>query len=284
MKRILLTGATGFIGRNILPILRERYDVLSPSRALLNLKSSDAIERYITQEKIDVILHCANPNPVVNALSDHADTFFEDSLRMFSCLAHASRLCERMIFLGSGAEYDKRRDISHFAEQEIGKRMPADSYGLAKYLMNAIASGSENIYNMRVFGCYGPSDHGSKFITHAINCCLKRQPVTVRQDCLFDYMHVFDAAKLAALLIDGSPRFHDYNCCSGTRVRLSEIAAEVCRQLGNPLPIELLSPGDNLEYTGDNGRLLSEFGDISFIPLSEGISMQINYQKNEVTR
>lgn len=32
MKKILLTGGSGFIGRNILPLLREKYCVVSPSR------------------------------------------------------------------------------------------------------------------------------------------------------------------------------------------------------------------------------------------------------------
>ena len=37
-KRVLFTGGTGFIGRNLLPLLRERYKVEAHTRQELDLK------------------------------------------------------------------------------------------------------------------------------------------------------------------------------------------------------------------------------------------------------
>lgn len=47
MKKILLTGGSGFIGRNILPLLREKYCVVSPSRKELNLLEEAAVVEYL---------------------------------------------------------------------------------------------------------------------------------------------------------------------------------------------------------------------------------------------
>ena len=42
-KRILFTGGTGFIGRNLLPDLRGKYQVEAPRRQELDLKDSEAV-------------------------------------------------------------------------------------------------------------------------------------------------------------------------------------------------------------------------------------------------
>lgn len=277
MKKVLLTGASGFVGKNILPLLREKYEVHSPSRQDLELRNSEEVYNYLKTGKFDVVLHSANPNPVKNAKADHPNKMFEDSLRIFMNFQNVASLYEKLIYLGSGAEYDKRYEIASVSEDKLGQHLPEDDYGLAKYIMNSLATNSENIYNLRIFACYGPYDHESKFITHAINCCLKNEPVTIRQDCWFDYMHVFDVAKVAEWFIDSEPMYHDYNCCSGKKVLLSEIAAEVCWQMGSVKGIRLLNKGLNREYTADNSRLLNEMQEMEFISLKKGIASQIEW-------
>ena len=81
------------------------------------------------------------------------------------------------------------------SEEEFGRYVPEDDYGRAKFIMNEISTHSENIYNLRIFGCFGPNEYSDKFITHAIRCCIKNEPITIRQDCYFDYLYVDDYAK-----------------------------------------------------------------------------------------
>ena len=76
MKNVLLTGGTGFIGRNIKPILEEKVNLFAPTRNELNLKSECDVREYIKRNKINVIIHSANPNPVKNSL-DEAQLFFK---------------------------------------------------------------------------------------------------------------------------------------------------------------------------------------------------------------
>jgi GDP-L-fucose synthase len=108
---------------------------------------------------------------------------------------------------------------------------------------------------------------------------MKGEEVTIRQNCYFDYMHVYDLAKIIDWFIEHIPNYNDYNICSGIRYSLFEIAEKVCYQMGNNKPIRLLSEGLNKEYTADNSRLLNEMKDMSFLPLDEGIAMQIEWEK-----
>lgn len=278
MKKILLTGGSGFIGRNIKPLLAKEFVLFAPTRFELNLKDENQVRHYIESNKIDVVIHSANPNPVKNSL-DNSDSFFEDSLRCFMNLFKARDIYEKMFFLGSGAEYNKQLDICSVSEDDCFRSIPSDSYGFAKYIMNTICHYDEKIVNLRIFACYGPTDHESKFITHCINCCLRNKDITIRQNCYFDYMHVYDLANILVKLINKYPKENDYNVCSGTRKSLYEIAQIVKEKMHYDCNIQLLADGMNKEYTASNKKLLHELGGYDFIPLEKGIEMQIESEK-----
>lgn len=277
--KILFTGGSGFIGRNIIPQLSERYHITAPSRAELDLKNEKEVQNFIKKNDIDIVIHSANPNPTKNTL-DRKEEMLQDSLRIFFNFYNARSYYRKLLIFGSGAEYDKSRAISMAKEEEIGESIPKDVYGFAKYIINEIARKSENIYNLRLFGCYGPTDHESKFPTHTIRCCMEGKEITIRQDCFFDYMHVYDLIGILPFFIERTPKFHDYNVCSGKRIKLSEIAEITKTQMGSERYIKILASGMNNEYTGSNKRLLDEIGtDFKFTSMEKGIGIQIESEK-----
>ena len=277
MKKILLTGGTGFIGRNILSVLREKYDVVAPTRAELNINDQGGIDAWLKENKADVLVHCAIVNPAKAV--DAGRSVLADTLKAFLCLTRHP--FEKIVYIGSGAEYDKAKNIVNVSEEDIGKRVPADEYGLAKYALNKIARSSKNIINMRIFGCYGPMEPERRFIRHAVDCCLKNEPVTIRQDCRFSYIFVKDLARAVLRVLESETRFHDYNICSGT-YKLSELAEIVKKQMNNPLPTQIGAEGFNNEYTAINTRFTKEFPDFEFTPIEQGIAEQISWQRSLV--
>lgn len=279
MKTALLTGRTGFIGQNVLPILSRHFQMLAPPRAELDLRDFDSVRNYFLTHRVDVVFHCANPNPVKNPQADTAERMTDDSIRLFLNLYACRGLYGKMVYLGSGAEYDKRKDIVNIREAECFRSPPQDSYGLAKYTVNLLADQSENIYNLCLFACYGPGDHPSKFITHCIACCRRQEDITIRQECRFDFVHVYDLAAMMVWVGEHTPKYHMYNVSGGQHVFLSEIAAEVKRQMGAASEIKILTPGLNREYTADGSRFRSESGISPTVTLEEGIALQIKSER-----
>lgn len=278
--KILFTGKNGFVGKNILPILNDKFEIVAPTRTQLDLRDLDKVLTFVKEGKFDVICHFANPNPVKND-EDQLDRIFEDSLRIFMNLHAASKYCDKMLYLGSGAEYDKRNELKLVSEEKIGESIPIDSYGFSKYIMNELSSKSNNMYNLRIFGCFGPYDHDSKFIKHSINCSMDDQLITIRQNCYFDYLFVDDLAKIIEWFIENDPKHMNYNVCTGKRISLEEIAIEVARQMNNLNGVKVMSEGFNREYTADNKRLLNELGPFKFTSLEDGIKKQIEWQRRE---
>lgn len=278
MKKLLFTGGTGFFGRNLVPILKNKYLVLAPGRAELNLKDTKAVENYIKKEKIDVIIHAAIPN-LVSSKEDIEGNVFKDSLKVFMNLYRVQDYYGKMIYFGSGAEFDKKKPIVLTREEEFGNSVPKSEYGFAKYIMNSLSASSKNIYNLRIFGCYGPTDAPFKLITHVIRCCLKDETIKLHQNCVFDYMYVTDLTSILDYFINNNPKYHDYNACTGVQTEIMDICRLIQEKMNCSLPVELEKEGLNNEYTGNNSRLLQEIPNLLLTSLSKGIEQQIKYEK-----
>lgn len=280
-KKILLTGGTGFIGGNILPILQKKYEVKSPRRNELNINDESSVDEYLSNNKFDILIHSANITPGKNS-ADKMENMLEYTIKAFLNFQKHSDKFEKIFYFGSGAEYDKRKDIVLIKETDIGNSIPVDPYGLAKYVINQIARGSKNIYNLRIFGCYGPTDAKTKFIRDCIDCCLEHKPITIRQNCYFDYMYVEDLARIIDKMINSELKYHDYNICTGKRIDLLTIAKIIDKKMQNNQGIKIAQKGLNKEYTANNARLLSDIGTFNYTCIEDGIQKQIDWQKIKV--
>lgn len=280
-KKILLTGGTGFIGGNILPILQKKYEVKFPRRNELNINDESSVDEYLSNNKFDILIHSANITPGKNSV-DKMENMLEYTIKAFLNFQKHSDKFEKIFYFGSGAEYDKRKDIVLIKETDIGNSIPVDPYGLAKYVINQIARGSKNIYNLRIFGCYGPTDAKTKFIRDCIDCCLEHKPITIRQNCYFDYMYVEDLARIIDKMINSELKYHDYNICTGKRIDLLTIAKIIDKKMQNNQGIKIGQEGLNKEYTANNARLLSDIGAFDYTCIEDGIQKQIDWQKIKV--
>ena len=279
MKNVLFTGGSGFIGRNIVSKLGSLCNLFAPNRTELNLLDQEAVKNYIIENNIQIIIHAANPNPVKNVL-DKQDKMFEDSIRVFMNLYAAEPYYERMYTLGSGAEYDKSLDMDMIKEDDYGRSIPKDTYGLIKYNIYQLIEKSNKQYDLRLFAVYGPTDHESKFITHVINCILRNEDITIRQDCKFDYMQVMDLVGVLEYFINNKPKHKVYNVVSGQVYLLSDIAEMVKKEMNSSSRIVVMSDGLNKAYTADNSRLLEEIGEYKFTSMIDGIKIQIDSERN----
>jgi GDP-L-fucose synthase len=255
-KKVVVTGSTGFMGRNVTPYLRKRYDISVPARTELDLLDADAVRRYLNRENFDAVIHLATPtghNPL-----DKQDEIFERSLRVFMSLACCSDLYGGMIYIGSGAEYGKHRSIANVKEDVFGQELPQDSYGLSRYIMSEAAERHSNIYNLRLFGCYGAGDPPHKLIPYIIGRIRANKPMELKQNVLFDFLYVKDMVPVIEHFINNAPIHKAYNLTSGIQMLIGDIAAEVRRQMKSDVPMVFKQEGLGLEYTGNNERLRSE--------------------------
>lgn len=274
MKRILITGGSGFVGRNLREALAGRYEIFAPSHRELELLDYAALERYVLGHGIQVIIHAAIHVPMFNG----AEKEFFNDMQMFANMEKISHRVEKLLYFGSGAEFDKRFDISMVREEDFGKSIPTTEYGLAKYSMNLLARRSENIYNLRLFGIFGKYELWHiKFLSGLCCKALFDLPLTVRRDCYFDFLSIEDLPAIICWFIENTPDHHDYNIAHGTQYKLTELAAMVRKVSGKDLPITLLSEERNVDYSADNSRLLAQIPGLAITPMEEALRQLYSY-------
>lgn len=270
MKRILLTGAgpRGFIGRNIAPVLGERYELFTPSSRELDLCDYEALARYIDGNRIDTVIHGAAQS-VIHTGPEGA---LLHDLQMFFNIDKLSGQLDRVLFFGSGAAFDKRLPMDMIREEELGRAIPDWYYGLEKYIMAMHARHSQNIYDLRLFGIFGKYEHWqSKFISNLCCKAVYGLPLTVRQNCMFDFLFIEDLPAIVEWFLEHEPRYHDYNVCTGQPIDLVTIAETVREVSGKDLPVVVAKEGWNLAYTADNSRLTAEMGQIELHDMKSAV-------------
>jgi dTDP-4-dehydrorhamnose reductase len=57
--KVLITGSTGFLGKNLAENLSGKYDLLLPGHKDLDLLNSEAVKKYLAEHLPDVLIHTA---------------------------------------------------------------------------------------------------------------------------------------------------------------------------------------------------------------------------------
>ena len=258
MKKILLTGGSGFIGKNILQsYLSVKYQLHVPSRSELDLLNDESVGNFFKKNKFDAVIHSACKPGHRNA-GDVGGLFFANS-RMFFNLAKYSDFFEKLIDIGSGAIYDSRCYVPKMTEEYFDTSIPADEHGFCKYVIGKHIENSTNIVDLRVFGIFGKyEDYAIRFISNAICTTIFDLPITIKQNRKFDYIHIDDLMPVLEFFIEKKSQFNSYNITPDNSIQLLEIAQIINSISQKNLPINVALEGFGFEYSGDNSRLKKE--------------------------
>ncbi len=295
MTKILVTGATGFIGRHVVKQLRDAggdIDILTVSRTdstdadiQLDLQDTEAVRRLMQRIKPKKLLH----------LAWNVDEGYWESLENLNWLTASLELLkvfadnggERAVFAGSCVEYDWKYG---YLSESLTPLEPTSLYGISKVSLYKMTSAYAKQVGLsfawgRVFFLYGEGEKKGRLVPSIIDSLLKGQPPVLKQPHLVrDYMHVKDVASAFVELLS-SELEGAVNIASGCPVEIQEIARHICKIVGleNIRLMDQMKMRDEIPILiGDTRRLTHELNFIPKIALIEGLSAAVHWWKEEM--
>lgn len=264
---VLVTGANGFVGSNIINILSNKFSFFRGTRQTIDLYSGSSIEKYLSDNKIDSIIHCAIEGG--NRTSVDQSSVFYNNLLIYENLIQFRNRINCFINIASGAEFDRRNNIIQYDEKQIFNNVPSDFYGLSK---NIIAKSvlQNNGTNLRLFGCFNNNELDSRFIKNNIQAYIEKKPMIIHQDKYMDFIYIEDFTQIIEYVLTKFIKAEDYNIVYKQKYMLSDIA-NMINQLDNytvPIIIENDKIGNGYCGSGDKLNSLN----LPIKTLSQGIS------------
>lgn len=283
MRRILVTGGSGFIGSNFILYWQQRYpqDILINLDALTYAAKPEFLEKnlknpanYIFQQaditrrsevedaifnhRPDMIVHFAAESHVCNSIKGPEQFFKTNVMGTFNLLEEARRYwgtAKNRFHLISTDEVfgELRSEDPPFDEKS--PYAPRSPYAASKAGADFIARSYIETYgmNITISNCsnnYGPNQHEEKLIPKTINSILNSEPVRVYGSGtqVRDWIHVLDHCSAIETILFNSPAGNQY-CIGGetelTNLKIIERIRTACEHLlQKPMPI-------NLEYVNE---------------------------------
>jgi nucleoside-diphosphate-sugar epimerase len=296
MKKILITGSSGFIGRaltenvcsgkglDVYAVISGRRSVLFPANINVitaDLLSSSSVDSIINKVRPEIIVHLAWGLEGKDFLeSEKNKDWLKSSFRLLSKFIENDG--QRFIFVGSSAEYGygKKTYI------ETDNSVPENLYGECKLAFTETAkkyckdTGLEFV-STRVFSVYGPNEiQNLHAIPSAISNFINGNPFVCKgPNNVWDYVYIDDVAYALTKLIT-SPFCGIVNIASGKPSIMRDVFEEIARQLDCP---HLLS-FENEESVGrmlvaDTTILNDICGIVCGTSLQEGIGKTLEWWK-----
>jgi len=253
---ILVTGANGFIASNIIKTLELNNTnvVFKATKSSLNLYSLYDVRKFIEDNKIESIIHCAIEGGKRLAVDDK-NIVYNNILMVQNLLA--CKIKGLFINIASGSEFDRNLDINNVKESEIHNRIPTDYYGFSKNVISKLCMHYCTNINLRIFGCFYHNELSTRFIKNNINNYINHKSMIIHQDRYMDFFYMDDLINIIDYSLNNPTLTHkDINMSYLKKYKMSDIA-NIINNLSS-YKVDVITENENfgLNYTG-NGELLN---------------------------
>ena len=249
MKTVLLTGASGFIGRHCLEALTKRgfsvHAVSSKEQQNFSrpevmwhradLHNGEHVLRLMAEVQPRYLLHLAwDVTPGFYWSSMENLRWVRTSLGLLQAFTGSGG--ERAVLAGSCAEYDWEYG---YCKETLTPLNPGTLYGVCKKALQSMVEAAAVEAQVscawgRLFFLFGPGEHVDRLVPSVITSLLQQEEVLCTHgEQVRDYIYVKDAADAFAALLESDIN-GPVNIASGRPVLLKELIGRTAQLIGRP--------------------------------------------------
>lgn len=293
--RILLTGASGFLGRHTRPVLEGRYgaaNVVSVSSANYDLMDRRAVDAMFEAVKPDIVVHYAAYSGGIGANSAFpADFYFRNTILTANVFDAAVRAgVKKLVYPMGGCSYPAAAR-SPIDESQLFQGFPqkeSAGYSTAKMMGVVAAQSYRKQYGLNATviipgNMYGEYDNFHPRDSHVVPAMIRRYYEAKLNNAPFvemwgtgaperDFVYAGDVARMVPFFIESFDESGPVNISSGTRTPIKELAITIAKVAGYEGDIrwDTSKPDGQMVKIFDTAKM-SSLGLSCPTPLSEGL-------------
>jgi nucleoside-diphosphate-sugar epimerase len=192
--KILITGVSGFIGKNLVEFYQKDNIVITPMRG-------DDLLLSLNTNKPDVVIHCA-------AEIYKADAMFDSNIVMTYTILEwlKNNSNSKMIHIGSSSEYG----ILPRASKETDRINPIDIYQATKGAATLLCQGYARQFDLdvkiaRVYSAYGNHERPNRLFPTLYRAFFNREPMNLYAG-FHDFIYIKDFVRGINILVNSEKK------------------------------------------------------------------------------
>ena len=280
MPKVLVTGASGFIGKWLIRLLHEhQHEVVLLSRDEVDLLDLDCLKLFIDEQKPTIVFHLASQSSPFVSWKQPYQTLKDNIVSTLNMLQLAEEFKFKLVIPGSAEVYETNENPIC----ETSVLNPRNPYGVSKlaidFLIRQIAQSRKiNVTLLRLFNNIGPEQTDSFVVsTFAKQLAMiklnkiKPEIFVGNLDAVRDFVDVRDCVDALYAVSQKEEYGEYYNICSGQAYKIKDILDMLVEISGLEVNIiqdpERMRPSDVPTFMGDYSKIYETYGWQPTIPI-----------------